>query len=134
TADHDGATGDLTGNANVRADDGRYISVALTGAATTACVSLSGRTRSAIDAITYYDVEVTYQATTPPVAPRTTIAALPPAPECDGASAITDEEVLARFPRGTASLQLGTANVMEDVLYCHPETGCRPWARQTPTT
>jgi hypothetical protein len=129
TATHDGATGDLAGSASIRADDGRNISVALTGAATTACVSVSGRNRTNIDAITYYDVEVTYQATTPPIAARTPIPATPPAAECDGQAAITDEEVLARFPRGTAQLTLGQASINEDRLYCHAETGCQAWSR-----
>lgn len=131
SAEHDGATGELTGTVNVRADDGRNIPVAVKGAATTSCISLSGRTRNAIDAITYYDVEVTYEATTPPAAPRTAHPADPPAAECDGQDEITDEEVLARFPRGAASVNLGQANVQEDSQYCHPETGCRPWARAT---
>lgn len=128
-AAHDGTTGELTGTTNVTADDGRSISVALTGAATTSCVSLAGQGRTEIDAITYYDVEVSYRATTPPPAERTNHPATPPPPECDGQELIPDEEVLARFAPGTASLLLGQANVMEDSQYCHPETGCRPWAR-----
>ncbi len=126
-AEHDGATGELKGTVNVRADDGRNIPVAVAGAATTSCISLSGRTRNAIDAITYYDVEVTYQATTPAVAPRTTYPAEPPPPDCEANAVITDEEVLARFPRGSASVNLGQATVLEDSQYCHPETGCRAW-------
>lgn len=132
SAEHDGATGELTGSVNVRADDGRAIAVAIKGAATTSCVSLSGRTRSAIDDLTYYDVEVTFQATTPPVAPRTTHPAAPPPPECDGQEPITDEELLARFPRSAATVVLGAANVQEDAQYCHPETGCRAWSRGAP--
>ncbi|MBX3185620.1 MAG: hypothetical protein KF819_01340 [Labilithrix sp.] len=129
SAEHDGATGELKGSAQVRADDGRSIAVNLTGAATTACVSLSGRQRTEIDTITYYDVEVSFRATTPPVAARTPYPATPPATECDGQDPIPDEEVLARFPRGAASVVLGQANVMEDQQYCHPQTGCRPWSR-----
>lgn len=129
SAEHDGTTGELKGTAAVTADDGRSISVPLTGAATTGCVSVSGRGRNEIDNITYYDVEVTFRATTPPVAPRTPYPATPPATECDGQALIPDEELLARFPRGTASVLLGQANIFEDQQYCHPQTGCRPWTR-----
>ena len=129
TAEHDGTTGMLTGTANVTADDGRSIPVALTGAATTGCVSVSGGGRSTIDPITYYDVQVTYRATTPPVAARTPQPATPPPTECDPEALITDEDLLSRFPRGTASVVLGSANINEDQQYCHPQTGCRPWTR-----
>jgi hypothetical protein len=129
TADHDGTTGELRGTANVRSDDNRNIAVTLTGAATTGCVSLSGRGRNEIDPITYYDVEVTFRATTPPVAARTAIPLTPPATECDGQALIPDEELLARFPRGAASVRLGVGTIQEDQQYCHPQTGCRPWAR-----
>jgi hypothetical protein len=129
TAEHDGATGELKGSASVRADDGRTIPVALAGAATTGCVSLSGRGRNEIDPITYYDVEVTFRATTPPVAARTVYPATPPPTDCDGQAVIPDEDVLARFPRGSASVVLGQSSIMEDQQYCHPQTGCRPWAR-----
>jgi hypothetical protein len=129
SAEHDGTTGALTGTANVTADDGRSIPVALTGAATTGCVSVSGGGRSTIDPITYYDVQVTYRATTPPVAARTPQPATPPPTECDPEALITDEELLSRFPRGSASVVLGQAYINEDQQYCHPQTGCRPWAR-----
>jgi hypothetical protein len=129
SVEHDGTTGALTGTANVRADDGRNVPVALTGAATTGCVSVSGGGRSEIDAITYYDVQVTYRATTPPVAARTPQPATPPPTECDGQALIPDEDLLARFPRGTASVVLGSANIQEDQQYCHPQTGCRAWTR-----
>lgn len=128
-AEHDGTTGELRGSANVTADDRRTIAVPLTGAATTGCVSVSGRERNEIDAITYYDVQVTFRADTPPVAARTPYPATPPDTECDGQALIPDEELLARFPRGTASVLLGQANVFEDQQYCHPQTGCRPWTR-----
>lgn len=124
---HDGATGELTGEANVRADDGRNIAVKIAGAATTGCISVSGRTRSEIDNITYYDVEVSFQAATPPVAPRTVYPLTPPPTHCEAQEPIPDEEVLARFPRGAASVQLGTATIIEDQQYCHPQTGCRAW-------
>jgi hypothetical protein len=127
--EHDGATGDLTGKTSVSADDGRSIEVSLTGAATTTCVALSGGARNEIDGITYYDVEVTYSGTTPPVEARTTHPASPPAPECDGDPSITDEELLARFEPGEATRVLGAGPVKEDSQYCHPETGCEPWAR-----
>lgn len=129
SAEHDGTTGALTGSANVTADDGRSIPVALTGAATTGCVSVSGGGRSEIDAITYYDVQVTFRATTPPVAARTPQPATPPPTECDPEAIITDEDLLSRFPRGTASVLLGQAYISEDSQYCHPQTGCRPWTR-----
>ncbi len=130
---HDGTTGALIGTANVTADDGRTISVALTGAATTGCVSVAGGGRSEIDAITYYDVQVTFRATTPPVAARTAQPATPPPTECDGEAIIPDEDLLSRFPRGSASVTLGTGNFMEDQQYCHPQTGCRPWTRALAT-
>jgi hypothetical protein len=130
---HDGTTGALSGTANVTADDGRNIPVTLTGAATTGCVSVSGGGRSEIDAITYYDVQVTYRATTPPVAARTPQPATPPATECDGEALIPDEDLLARFPRGSATVVLGSANISEDQQYCHPQTGCRPWTRAVAT-
>jgi hypothetical protein len=129
SAEHDGTTGALTGTANVTADDGRSIPVALTGAATTGCVSVSGGGRSEIDAITYYDVQVTFRATTPPVAARTPQPLTPPPTECDPEAIIPDEDLLARFPRGTASVLLGQANISEDSQYCHPQTGCQPWTR-----
>lgn len=129
TADHDGTTGELKGNVNVGADDGRTIPVAVTGVATTGCISLSGRARNQIDALTYYDVDASYRASTPPVAPRTAYPATPPATECDGQATITDEELLARFPRASSSVALGQATIMEDQQYCHPQTGCRPWLR-----
>jgi hypothetical protein len=90
---------------------------------------VSGRGRNEIDNITYYDVEVSFRANTPPVAPRTPYPATPPATECDGQALIPDEELLARFPRGSATVLLGQANVQEDQQYCHPQTGCRPWTR-----
>lgn len=124
---HDGATGELTGTANVRADDGRNIAVVITGAATTGCISASGRSRSEIDAITYYDVDVSFQAATPPVAPRTVYPLTPPPTPCEAQEPIPDEEVLARFPRGAASVLLGQATIIEDQQYCHPQTGCRAW-------
>jgi hypothetical protein len=133
SAEHDGTTGALTGSANVTADDGRTIPVALTGAATTGCVSASGGGRSEIDAITYYDVQVTFRATTPPVAVRTPQPATPPPTECDPEALITDEDLLSRFPRGTSSVVLGSANIEEDQQYCHPQTGCRPWTRSVAT-
>ncbi len=129
SVEHDGTTGALTGSANVTADDGRSINVVLTGAATTGCVSVSGGGRSTIDPITYYDVQVTYRATTPPVAARTPQPATPPATECDPEALIPDEDLLARFPRGSASVVLGQAYISEDQQYCHPQTGCRPWTR-----
>jgi hypothetical protein len=129
TAEHDGTTGELTGTANVRTDDNRTVTVALSGAATTGCISLSGRDRVAIDELTYYDVEITFRADTPPVADRTAYPATPPATECDGQDALPDEELLARFPVGAAHVALGAAHVMEDQQYCHPQTGCRDWTR-----
>jgi len=129
SVEHDGATGELKGTAQVRADDGRSIPVTIAGAATTGCVSVNGRGRTEIDAITYYDVDVSFRATTPPVAPRTPYPLVPPAAECEGQATIPDEEVLARFPRGAASVTLGQATIMEDVQYCHPQTGCRDWQR-----
>jgi len=129
SADHDGTTGALNGTANVTADDGRSIPVVLTGAATTGCVSVAGGGRSTIDPITYYDVQVTFRATTPPVAPRTPQPATPPPTECDPEALIPDEDLLSRFPRGSASVVLGQAYINEDQQYCHPQTGCRPWSR-----
>ena len=129
TALHDGTTGELKGTLPVRADDGRTITVNLTGAATTGCLSLSGRDRAEIDAITYYDVDVTFRAITPPVAERVAYPAVPPAADCEGQAVIPDEELLARFAPGAATAALGTAYVMEDQQYCHPQTGCRPWTR-----
>jgi hypothetical protein len=126
---HDGTTGALQGSASVYADDGRSTTVAMTGAATTGCISMSGRTRSAIDALTYYDVDVSFLATTPPVAPRTAYPAKPPATECEGQTPIPDEEVLARFTPGNAELTLGVGQLMEDTQFCNPETGCEPWKR-----
>jgi hypothetical protein len=129
SAEHDGTTGELNGSATVTADDGRGILVALTGAATTGCLSVSGSGRNEIDAVTYYDVSVTYRASTPAVAARTPYPATPPDTECDGQALIPDEDLLSRFPRGTASVQLGQQTIYEDQQYCHPQTGCRPWTR-----
>ncbi len=127
TIAHDGATGELKGTVSVTADDGRGIAVDVTGAATTGCVSFAGGKRVEIDAITYYDVQATFKATTPPLAPRVAYPATPPATPCDGQEVIPDEEVLARFQRGASNVTLGSASVVEDQQYCHPQTGCRPW-------
>lgn len=129
SAEHDGTTAELKGTINVRSDDNRNIPVKLEGAATTGCISLAGRDRQEIDAITYYDVEVTFRATTPPVAERIAYPATPPDAECDNQEAIPDEELLARFAPGAATANLGSAYIMEDQQYCHPQTGCRPWTR-----
>lgn len=128
-AGHDGTTGELRGATAVRADDGRNVPVEVKGVSTTGCITATGRARSEVDAITYYDVDVTFLATTPPVAPRVAYPDTPPATECDGQELITDEELLARFPRGGASVTLGAAYIMQDSQYCHPLTGCRDWTR-----
>jgi hypothetical protein len=129
---HDGATGELKGAVNVTADDGRTVSVDVTGAATVNCLSYAGRKRVEIDAITYYDVEVKLQATTPAIAPRVVHPDMPDA-ECDNQELIPDEEVLARFPRGASQVALsnGNAPIQKDTQFCHPQTGCQPWQRQT---
>jgi hypothetical protein len=71
----------------------------------------------------------TFSGETPDVQPRNAQPASPPAPECDGDPSITDEELLARFEPGESTKILGAGQVREDSQYCHPETGCEPWAR-----
>jgi hypothetical protein len=129
--EHDGTTGKLAGATSVQADDGRTIRVDLEGAATTGCISFAGSRRVEVDAVTYYDVSVTFTAPTPPVAPRIAYPATPPPAECEGQPVITDAEVLARFSRGASSVELGKSeSFATDWQWCHAQTGCSPWKRE----
>ncbi len=131
--EHNATTGELAGKASVDTGGGyRKVSVDIKGAATTGCISFAGGTRVEVDALTYYDVSVTFTGSTPPVAPpRIAYPATPPPAECEGQPVIADEEVLARFPPSTSSVELGkSTSFVIDSQSCHPQTGCTPWRRE----